>query len=201
MNQITPEELRSAVTAGVDVLDSVGNRVGYVTDADPMTGWMKVNTDSFDLDHLFIPYRLVTRVDLYALTMSIGENELRTYYGEPPARTTAVFLTGANSTAKTTEPSGYDDSTVTVTTVDLDAMKALILPGYKVWTYDQVEVGSLKRYDDASGSMLIEKGSFSKHNMVVPLSLVSGVYDDSRAIQLVSSVADLRRLRLADPAA
>lgn len=201
MNEITPEELRSAVTAGVDVLDSVGNRVGYVTEADPVRGWMKVNTDSFDLDRLFIPYRLVTRVDPYALTMSVGENELRTYYGDPPARTTSVCLTGAKSTATTTQPSGYDDSTVTVTSVDLDAMKALIVPGYKVWTYDQVEVGSLKRYDDATGYMLIEKGSFSKHEMVVPLSMVSGVYDDSRAIQLVSSAADLRRLRLADPAA
>jgi hypothetical protein len=56
-------------------------------------------------------------------------------------------------------------------------------------------IGTVKQYDRETKRLLVERGMFSKHDLVVPLALVDTVNREGRDIYLAVSSADLTRMQ------
>ncbi len=193
------EDIVMSIAIGQDVYDRESRKVGAVDSFDAKTGWMTVDTSPWYDRSLFLPFSLVTNIDRRELYVSRTKDELTRDYSTRPPRTTRVAVEGGKTVATTTEPSGYDGSPAVVQRVDLDQVRNRIATGDRVWTSDLVEVGRVKQYDPATGLMMVEKGAFTRRDMMVPIAIVEDVESETRDVSLVASEADLRRMEHVEP--
>ena len=189
------------VKQGLKVYDDAGDKIGYVDSASGTQGWMQVGLGELELRKLWVPYRLVKSVDPREVFVSATGEELQLRYGQPPERQTHVEHRDGKTIAVTTEPSGYDDSAVVTSEVDLDHVRQLLAVDQRVWTSDNVEIGRIKEFDDTMGYAVIEKGILSRaHALVIPIHLVGEVDRDAGSVTLAVSESDLTRMRHLKPA-
>ena len=192
-------DLAGSIAPGQRVYDRLGDRVGVVDAVDQAKGWMDVETNPLSHKELVVPFRLVISVDRGELYLSLRRDELEQDFGEPPPRTTLVTRRGERTTTRTTQPSGYDGRPIVVRETDVDEFKDQIAVGDEVWTADLVQLGQVKEYDRSTGYMRIETRPFSKHDLLVPTTLIDSVSVAPRSIALVSSESDLRRMTHLEP--
>src|SRR5579872_631706 len=95
------------------------------------------------------------------------------------------------SRATTLELSGYDGNPVIVDEAEVGELAHHIAPRFHVHTAEMEDIGRIKQYDRANGRMVVERGTFSKHDIVVPTSLVSSVDRDRRTVTLSVGSKDL----------
>lgn len=191
-------EVRDTIDRGQNVFDGNGAKVGVVDQVDNEAGWFSIAANPLAAPGLFVPYRLVTFIDPHELFVGLSKEELKRDYSTPPPRSTAVRGEGTKQVATTTEPSGYDGGTVAVHHAVLDQLRNKISTGFDVYTADMVGLGKVREYDSVTGLMVLNKGPFSKHDMVVPISVVDHV-DAARAqVILIASEADLQRTTSVD---
>jgi hypothetical protein len=191
----------------LDVFDVGSNKIGTVDDYDGYTGYMKVRCTQLtdDLLYIYMPFSIITRADPREVFISKTRDEVHHLYRDPPPRTVVVEErtdpdTGqGESWAITTEPSGYDGSPLIVDEAKVGELAHHIAPGFRVYTVGMEDVGRIKRYDRAEGRMLVERGGFSKHGVVVPISLVSSVDRDRHAVTLSVGSKDLDGMKREKP--
>ncbi len=193
------EDVANNINLGQTIYDSAGERVGTVDDLDRPTGWMKAETNPFSDADLYIPYNLVTSIDPRELYLSRSKEELRRDYASPPARTTHVETTLGETVATTRQPSGYTGALMVVEEANVDKVRKRITEGDLVLTSDQIDLGTVKRYDATTGWMMIGKGLQAKNDLLVPITVVSHVDRDLAEVYLAASRADLRGMQHLEP--
>jgi hypothetical protein len=192
---------------GLDVFDVDGDKIGTVADYNGDTGYMMVRCTQFTdvLLYVHIPFSIITHADPREVFVSKTRDEVHQLYRARPPRTVMVEErtdpdTGQDeSWAVTTEPSGYDGSPVVVVEAKVDKLAHHIDPGFHVYTAEMEDIGRIKQYDRAAGRMVVEKGAVSKHDIVIPTSLVSSVNRNGRAVTLCVGSKDLEGMKREKP--
>ena len=193
------EDVAGSIVLGQAIFDNAGVRVGTVDDVDRATGWIKVEINPFSDKDLYIPFKLVTNVDPHELYLSQSRDVLRGEYSNPPARNTDVETILGEKIATTRQPSGYDGSPLVVDEANLDKIRKRVAVGDLVLTSDQVDLGTIKRYDGATGWMMIGNGLQARNDLMVPITVVSHVDRDVAEVYLAASRADLRGMQHLEP--
>lgn len=188
-------DIRDMITADQNVLDSTGAKVGDVGDVDLATGWFTVFSGPLADQAFYVPFKLITNIDPHELFLSVSRDDLVRDYATPPARTTAV----QGEAATTTQQSGYGDGApVVVSQTRLDAFRNKISTDFEVFTSDLTDLGRVREYDAATGLMVLAKGPFSKHDVLVPISAVYDVDAELGNVTLIASKADVERMKPVD---
>jgi hypothetical protein len=176
------------------VFDRDSTKVGAVTDFDLITGWVSITPTLLSAKHYHVPVTLITHIDPHELFLDATEEDLKRDYATPPARTTSVVGEGPGQTAITRQPSGYGGDAVVVQQARVDELRAEIRAHFRVFTSDGLNLGKVREYDATTGLMMLDKGPFSKHDIVVPISVVESVDTLLGDIALVASKADMERM-------
>lgn len=195
---IISENIKETIAPGLAVYDLEGKKVGSVHSIDRETGWFTVSTSAFSHKELYIPFSLITSIDPRELFLSRSKEELQTANGAPPARSSMVEDIDGTSSAVTNEPSGYDGASIVVERVGIDQLKTQIVVGSHVYSSDMKNLGKIKTYDAGRGVMTVESGIFSKHDLLVPVTVVDYVDKASHDVYLSYAQADLERTQNAD---
>jgi len=193
------EDVASNIALGQKIYDVAGERVGTVDDLDRPTGWMKAEINPFSDRELYIPFKSVTSVDPRELYLSLSRDELLRQYANPPARTTHVEMTLGETVATTRQPSGYTGALMVVEEANVDKIRKRVTVGDLVLTSDQIDLGTIKRYDGTTGWMMIGKGLQARNDLMVPITVVSHVDRDVSEVYLAASRADLRGMQHLEP--
>lgn len=193
------ENVANSIALGQKIYDNAGERVGTVDDLDRATGWLKAETNPFSDQELYIPFTLVTSVDPREVYLSQSREELRRNYTDPPARSTHIDTSLGETIATTREPSGYDGTPLVVDEANLNKVRKRISVGDLVLTSDQVDLGTIKRYDATTGWIMIGKGLQTRNDLLVPITVVSHVDRDLAEVYLAASRADLRGMQHLEP--
>jgi hypothetical protein len=193
------EDVAANIVLGQTIFDNAGVRVGTVDDVDRATGWITVETNPFSDTDLYIPLKLVTNIDPHELYLSQSKDEVRRDYANPPARRTHVETILGEKVATTRQLSGYDDSPLVVDEANVDKIRKRVTVGDLVLTSDQIDLGTIKRYDDATGWMMIGKGLQARNDLMVPITVVSHVDRNVAEVYLAASRADLRGMQHLEP--
>jgi hypothetical protein len=198
-------DIREYMDYGLDVYDVESKKVGQVDVYDRAAGYITVQSNPFSDRDLYIPFSAITHIDPRDLFVSETKEELHRKYRNPPPRSTQVEEridpdTGEDdSRAITSEPSGYDGMPVVLEEAKIGKLAHHIALGFHVYSSEMEVVGTVKRYDRETKQMLVERGMFSKHDLVIPVALVDMVDRDDRNIYLVVSSADLKRMQNGGP--
>ncbi|HEX6507530.1 MAG TPA: hypothetical protein VF221_07855 [Chloroflexota bacterium] len=196
---IITENISTTIAPGLTAYDTEGKKVGSVDSVDRETGWFVVTSNDLSAKAFYLPFSLITNIDPHDLFLSRSRDELRTNYSNPPARSTVVAETGDDTTAVTSEPSGYDGGPIVVEQARIDKLKKHILTGSHVYTSDMADLGRIKQYDSVTGMMMVESGVFSKRDLLVPVTVVDSVDQDSHDVSLAYSQADVQRMQHLEP--
>jgi hypothetical protein len=186
------ENVKQEIAPGQEVYDIDGHKLGIVDQYDLQAGWMKVEKGTVVPRDLYIPFSAITSIDPLEIYLSLSRDTLQRDYASPPPRTTIVE---GGETAITTEPSGYDGAPVVVDRARVDEMRQRISQGMRVFTADGAEVGTVKRFDQVTGLMLVEKGVFTHRDLYVPVTVVESVEGGSSEIYLSVYTTDLQRMQ------
>jgi hypothetical protein len=201
MDKTITEDVGNAVKIGLTVYDRDETEVGYVDQVDKHHGWMLVRGGAVDQKQLWVPYRFVKSVDEREIFVTVAKARLEAEFNHPPARTTNVTKTEGRTVATTTEPSGYDGQPVMTSEVDVDQIRQLLAVEQKVWTTDDVAVGTIKNFDKGGRYFVVEAGRLSmKHSVLVPIALVADVDREAAEVTLAISKADLDGMEHREPA-
>ncbi len=196
MDRTISEDVGRAVKVGLTVFDYDGSKLGYVDETDKTHGWMVVRTGPFDQKKLWVPYRLVRSVGDREIFLTMLKGDVEAEFKNPPARNTTVAEKEGRTVATTTEPSGFDREPVVTSEVDLGQIKNRLSVGQQVWTSDDVAVGRIKDFDGEGRYLVLETGHPStKHDLLVPISLVGDVDREAAEATLAVSSADLEGMK------
>lgn len=190
-------DIRETIALDQAVFDSTRKKVGTVDDVDLATGWLTVSIKALGEEALYVPFRLITYLDPNELFLGTTKDELHRDYASPPPRSTSVEGEGSEQVATTTQESGYDGAPVVVQRMRLDDVRDKISTDYKVFTSDMVDLGHIREYDAATGLMILDKGVFSRHDVVVPIAVVDQLDAELGHIILIASNADVQRMAAA----
>ena len=181
---------------GLTVYDSDGETVGYVHDVRPDQGWAEVGLAEFEIRKVWLPYRLVERVDQRGVFVSLTKEDLRERFEQPPPLRTEVVLRQGKTIAVTTEPNGYDGEPTVVSEVDIAEIKRQLAVGQRVSTSDAFDVGKIKELGAGNDYLVIDKGVFwREQDMLLPVHLVASVHRGAREATLAVRRADLERIK------
>lgn len=186
-------DVRDTLALDQNVFDSVSTKVGEITFIDSTTGWFTIAPSILTDEAYFVPFTLITYIDPHEVFLGVTKEELQRAYTSPPPRQTSVEDT-VNPTATTTQPSGYGPGSVVVHTARVNEHREAISTGYRVFTSDMVDIGTVREYDRDAGLMVLGKGPFAAHEVVVPITVVASVDKDLEQVNLVISRADLQNL-------
>ena len=184
-------DVRDLITSMQTVFDSTSTKVGEVSGFDPSTGWVTIAPSPFSDTQYYVPITLITHIDPHELFLGVTQEDLTRTYSAPPTRTTSVEGAGAEQTAVTTQPSGYGSGSVVVRQARVNQLRDQIGTDFQVYTADGMSLGSVREYDPLTGLMILNRGPFSKHDVVVPITVVDMVDAALGEIRLVASKADI----------
>jgi len=187
-------DVRDMLALDQNVFDSMSKEIGEVSDVDYETGWFTIAAGTLYEKQYFVPVTMVKYIDPNELFLSADEKEVQRDYSTPPPRTTSVEGEGPATTATTWQPSGYGDASVVVHQARLDDFRTMIDVGFRVCTADMVYLGKVREYDSATGLMVLDKGRSSKHDIVVPITMVDRVEAETHEIVLIASKRDVERI-------
>ena len=183
------------VKAGLTVYDRDGQKVGYVDDVRPDQGWMEVGLAELEIRKLWLPYRIVERVERRGIFVALSRDELLDRYPEPPPLQTEVVHRQGKTIAVTSEPNGYTVEPTVISEVDVGEIKRQLAVGQRVSTSDAFEVGKIKNFDASTDHFVIEKGMFGRdQDMLLPVHLVGSVRPTAYEATLAVRRADLERI-------
>jgi len=187
-------DVRDMLALDQNVFDSMSKEIGEVSDVDYETGWFTIAAGTLYEKQYFVPVTMVKYIDPNELFLSADEKEVQRDYSTPPSRTTSVEGEGPATTATTWQQSGYGDASVVVHQARLDDFRNMIDVGFRVCTADMVYLGKVREYDSATGLMVLDKGRSSKHDIVVPITMVDRVEAETHEIVLIASKRDVERI-------
>ena len=181
---------------GLTVYDRDGEKVGYVDDAGPDQGWMEVGLAEFEIRKVWLPYRIVERVDQRGIFVALSKEDLLDRYQQPPPLHTEVVHRQGKTIAVTSEPNGYAGEARVISEVDVAEIKRQLAVGQRVSTSDGFEVGRIKETDASTDHLVIDKGMFwREQDMLLPVHLVGSVHRGAHEVTLAVRRADLERIK------
>ena len=195
-------KIRQYMDYGLQVYDLQGKKVGTVDQYDSSSGYMTVLPNAFSRDMLYVPFNAITHIDPREAFVSKTRDDLRRENSSPPRRHTVVEVrvdpdTGEDdSVAITSQPNGYDGSSVVVDEAAIGELAHHIAPGFHVYTSELKVIGTVKEFDRETGQILIDTGLLAKHDFSIPLAVVDLVDRENRTLGLAVSSADLDRLNV-----
>ena len=187
-------DIKDTVAVDQNVFDNTSTKVGTVDAIDYATGWLTIAAGALGARELYVPFRLITYIDPHELFLGVSKDELNRQYSSPPERTTSVAGEGAETASTTVEPSGYDSAPVVVNESVVADVRNKIVPGYDVYTSDMAMLGTINQYDPTTGLMMLKKGPFSDHEVVVPITVVNEVDTGLGQVVLTASEADVKKM-------
>jgi len=200
-------DVGSSIAIGLTAYDNESKKVGTVDVIDRETGYVGIRSNPFSDKDLYVPFSLITNIDPHDLFFSMSKSELRANYTNRPPRSTFVEELGGKETAVTSEPSGYDGTPRVVESVRIDSLKKRIAVGDHVYSSDMVDLGTIERYDRATGWMMVEKRAMptpstpqGTPDLLIPVTLVEQADKDAHTVYLVWSEAELRQRQHLEPA-
>lgn len=192
-------DIRDTIAIDQNVFDNTSTKIGIIDGFDLATGWFTVAATPLIEDReLYIPFNLITTIDPHEVFVAASKDALVRDYAQPPTRTTAVQGTGPTQAATTTQASGYDSAPLVVFRTKLDEFRNKIAVDFQVYTSDMSFLGNVRQYDATTGLMTLAKGPFSRHDVIVPISVVSAVDADLGSVTLIASKADVERMEPVD---
>ena len=197
---IITEDVANRIALGLTVYDTESKKLGTVEDIDRERGWFIVGAGPLRNERFYLPFSLVASVDPRELFVALPKDALERDYASPPARSTAVEAVGGERSAVTTEPSGYDGAPLVVDRVKLDELRSQIAAGDHVYAAGMAHLGVIKRYDEATGWMLVDRGHVPRQrDLFLPITVVQGVNPNVGEVYLEVSPADIERLQRLEP--
>ena len=184
-------DVRSTISPTQNVFDRTSAKIGEVESFDFATGWVTISSIA---STYFIPVKLITYIDPHELFLDATKEELQRDYASPPPRTTRVEGEGPSAWSVTTQQGGYDGGSVVVDRTPLNDLRNRISTDFTVYTADGFDLGKVRVYDTSTGLMMLDKGPFSTHDVVVPITVVSTVDAALGEIYLIVSKADVERM-------
>jgi hypothetical protein len=184
-------DVRDVLASTQNVYDSTSTKVGEVSGFDLNTGWVTIAPNPFSGTHYYVPITLITHIDPNELFVGATRQDLLLKYSAPPTRATSVDGAGEEQTAVTTQPSGYGSGSVVIRQARVNQLRDQIGTDFLVYTADDMSLGRVREYDPATGLMILNRGPFSKHDVVVPITVVDIVDAAVGEIRLVASKADI----------
>ena len=184
------------VKDGLTVYDRDGEKVGYVHDSRDEQGWMEVGLAEFEIRKVWLPYRIVERVDHRGIFVALSKEDLRDRYEQPPPLQTEVVHRQGKTIAVTSEPDGYTGEPTLISEVDVAEIKRQLAVGQRVSTSDAFELGKIKDFDASTDHFVIEKGMFAREqDLLLPVHLVGSVHRAAHEVTLAVRRADLERMK------
>lgn len=187
-------DVRDMLALEQNVFDSMSKEIGEVSYVDYDTGWFTITAGTLYEKQYFVPMTQVKYIDPNELFLSADEKEVQRDYSTPPPRTTSVEGEGPATTATTWQQSGYGDAPVVVHQARLDDLRTRIDVGSRVCSADMVYLGKVREYNSATGLMVLDKHRPSKHDIVVPITMVDRVEAETHEIVLIASKRDVERI-------
>jgi hypothetical protein len=176
------------------VFDSMSVEIGEVSYIDYETGWFTIAAGPMYEKQYFVPMTMVKHIDPNELFLSATKEDVQRDYSTPPPRTTSVEGEGPATTTTTRQQSGYGGASVVVHQARLNDLRTTIDVGFRVYTADTAYLGKVREYDSATGLMIMDKRRPSKHDIVVPITMVDRVEAETHEIVLIASKTDLERI-------
>lgn len=187
-------DVRDVLAPTQNVYDSTSTKVGEVTTFDRATGWLTIAPTPLSEEQYYVPITLISHIDPHEVFLAATKEDLVSTYAAPPPRTTSVEGAGPEQTAVTVQPSGYGGDSVVVLRARVNALRDQIGPGLLVFTSDGTSLGKVRDYDAETGLMILNKGPFSQHDVVVPITAVQDVNPGTGEITLVVSKQDVENM-------
>ncbi len=130
------EEIDLSLADGMPVYDANGDSVGDVKMYSTTAGYLVVDQGPFNLEDLYLPFRLIRSIDPNDLFLSEPKEVLTSHYTQPPKISTVTeerLVMGPDGTMTTqkrdvqTVQSGYDGLPATLNSVDVTT-SPIVLP-------------------------------------------------------------------------
>lgn len=184
---------------GLLVFDVNGERIGGVKMYSTSAGYLFVGSGALGQKDLYIPFRLIHRIDQQGIALSEPKDTLTAWYTEPPATHTIVeqrFEPGPHRDMmpqvyeEQVVQSGYDGSLTAVGSIELGSITERLSVGLAVYDVDGVRLGDITQYDADRGLLMVEKGIFKPTVLIVPVSSISRIDRDALSVYLSLPKAD-----------
>lgn len=184
---------------GLLVFDVNGERIGGVKMYSTSAGYLFVGSGALGQKDLYIPFRLIHRIDQQGIALSEPKDTLTAWYTEPPATHTIVeqrFELGPHRDMmpqvyeEQVVQSGYDGSLTAVGSIELGSITERLSVGLAVYDVDGVRLGDITQYDADRGLLMVEKGIFKPTVLIVPVSSISRIDRDALSVYLSLPKAD-----------
>ena len=184
---------------GLLVFDVNGERIGGVKMYSTSAGYLFVGSGALGQKDLYIPFRLIHRIDQQGIALSEPKDTLTARYTEPPATHTIVeqqFEPGPHRDMmpqvyeEQVVQSGYDVSLTAVSSIELGSITERLSVGLAVYDVDGVRLGDITQYDADRGLLMVEKGIFKPTVLIVPVSSISRIDRDALSVYLSLPKAD-----------
>lgn len=193
---MSPEVLRDIeefLEDGRLVFDQNGELVGGVKMYSTAAGYLLVGSGALGHQDLYIPFRLIRRIDTQGIVLSEPKYLLVDRYAEPPATHTIVEQRFAPGAHHDTIPqayemrvvqSGYDDAPTTVDSIEMAGVAERLSVGLAVYDVDGVRLGDITEYDTARSLLVVEKSIFTPTVLLVPFSAIKVIDRDAGSVIL-----------------
>jgi hypothetical protein len=185
---------------GLLVFDVNGERIGGVKTYSTSAGYLFVGSGALEHRDLYIPFRVIQRIDPQGIALAEPKDVLVARYSEPPATHTIVEQRVAPGLDRDTLPqayevqevqSGYDGAPTAVESVELASVAERLSVGLAVYDINGVRLGDISQYDTERGLLAVEKGIFTPTILLVPFSAIKAIDRDALSVYLTLTKAAL----------
>ncbi|MGZ3583184.1 MAG: PRC-barrel domain-containing protein [Ktedonobacterales bacterium] len=194
------QDIEEFLEDGRLVFDRNGEHVGDVKMYSTAAGYLFVGSGAFGHQDLYIPFRLIRRIDTQGIVLSEPKDELAAQYTEPPSISTMVenrFVPGPH---RDTLPqadevrvvqSGYDGTPTVVDRIELSSIAERLSVGLAVYDVGGVRLGDITQCDTERCLLMVEKGIFKPTVLIVPFNAIRSIDRDARSVILTLPWATL----------
>lgn len=200
---VSPEMLQNIeefLEDGRIVFDRNGELVGGVKMYNTAAGYLFVGSGALGHQDLYIPFRLIRRIDRQGIVLSESKDELAAQYTEPPSISTMVESRFVPGPHRDTLPqadevrvvqSGYDGTPTVVDRIELSSIAERLSVGLAVYDVDGVRLGDITEYDTTRSLLVVEKSIFTPTVLLVPFSAIKVIDRDALSVILTLPRATL----------
>ena len=195
------QDIEEFLADGRPVFDLNGEPVGGVKMYSVAAGYLFVGSDALGYQDLYIPFRLIRRIDTQGIVLSEPKDELVTKYTEPPTAHTFVEnqCTPGSQQRDTLPPadevrvvtSGYDGMPTVVDRIELSGIAERLSEGLAVYDVEGVRLGDITQCDTECCLLMVEKGIFKPTVLIVPFNAIRSIDRDARSVILTLPRATL----------
>ncbi len=178
---------------GLPVFDQNGTKVGDVKMYSAAAGYLLVASGAFELQTLYIPFRLIRSIDPRAIFLATTRERLTVEYSQPPQTQTIVetrLVAGPHGGLRpqTREvqvvQSGSYNALAELNSADVNALASRLAVGMAVYDVDGARLGDITQYDTTRGLLVVEQGILKPTILLIPFSDIQSISLDNLSVYL-----------------